>query len=81
MPKSKKNITEMIRTFKMSGIALSNEITPSLSPSFLEIILRGLKTRISLRDLRKIKLTSLEDIETIETATIIKSKKFHMFLR
>ena len=47
-PKIKKKIIETITIFKIPGIAIPKDLIDILSPSFLDITLKGLRTFSSL---------------------------------
>jgi hypothetical protein len=72
MPKSKKKSNEITSTLNIPGIELIMDLTAiyqlelklTLSPSFLEIILRGLKILSILRALINFKSTPVKNILT-----------------
>lgn len=81
MPNIKKNTKLITNTLNMLGMATNKVYTAILSPSFLDIILKGLSTLMSLSTLKIFSLPLLEANESIEKITIEKSSIFHEDLR
>lgn len=71
----------MMRTLNMSGMLINNALTANLSPSFLEINLRGRNTLNNLKARNDFVWLESIRIETTENTTIMKSIISHMFRR
>ncbi len=74
-----KNIRDIIITLNKLGIAIINAYIPILSPLFLLITLRGLKTLISLNILNIFNLALVIIMDIIDIKTTKKSIIFHPF--
>ena len=68
----------IIMTLNIFGIAWTRALTATFKPLFLLMILRGLAT---LRSLKNLRLSGRGVIERTENTTIRKSRIFQKFLR
>lgn len=74
------NKTTTITTFSIEEIATVRALIDNLSPSFLEMALKGLKIFINLITFIKFRLLLGRPIEMYDTITITASNKFHALL-
>lgn len=76
MPNTRKNSNEMMNTFKISGMLIISDCTPSLSPSFRLITLSGRSTLSSRNAFNAFVYELLTARDTTENTTIMKSITF-----
>lgn len=79
-PKIKFEISVIIVTLNIPGIAIPNDLIDILRPSFLEITLIGLSTFKSLINLITLRFDELIVRDINDIKAIRKSVIFHLFL-